>query len=296
MTPLVLELQQEALSKSVSTTDLLRKALVVARKLKVSDIGAWLSSEMNGYTGDIEVPKYRKLHGEVKVFNPYNGWIPLHMQNTEHAELLSFRSTSQSISELEHITSSGSDGNCYMKFEKKIEQQLMQSMEIAMEPALFVGESQILGIIEKTRNTILDWALSLEENGITGEGMSFSDKEKESADNITFNVRNLIGTMQDSQIQNDNISSSQNYNKVIDLEAVRGVLNEISNRIIELKLSKEKEAELQSEIQCINTQLESPKPKVEVVKECLRSTRSIIEGAAGSALFQGVLTALRSFL
>jgi hypothetical protein len=295
MPSIVLELQQEALDKDISTTDLLRKALVVARKLKVKDIEAWLSSEMNGYSDKIDIPKYRELRGDLKAFNPINGWIPVHMEDTEQAEMLSTRSTAQSISELES-TISGEGDSCYMKFTKDIEQRLMRSMNIAFQPALFVTRAQILGVIEKTRNTVLDWALSLEESGITGEGMSFSKEEKESANNVTFNIKNLIGNMQDSQIQQDNVSSNQTYNKVLDLEAVRGVINELSKRISELELGTENEDELKSEISCINTQLDSPKPKIDIIKECLLTARNIVEGSAGSALFQGVLTSLGSFL
>lgn len=79
MASLVLELQRDALDKSVSTTDLLRKALVVARKLKVTDLVEWLTHELNGYPEGADVPEYRKLQGELKVHNPYHGWMPLMM-------------------------------------------------------------------------------------------------------------------------------------------------------------------------------------------------------------------------
>jgi len=46
---LVLELQKEALDQRVSVSHLLRKALVVVRKLKLSEFQNWIEIELNGY-------------------------------------------------------------------------------------------------------------------------------------------------------------------------------------------------------------------------------------------------------
>jgi hypothetical protein len=61
MTGIVLELQREALGKGVRISDLLRKVLLVARKLKVSEIEAWVLSELNGYSDGAEIPEYRQV-------------------------------------------------------------------------------------------------------------------------------------------------------------------------------------------------------------------------------------------
>jgi hypothetical protein len=42
MTGIILELQKEALDKRTQISDLLRKALLVARKLKVQEIESWI--------------------------------------------------------------------------------------------------------------------------------------------------------------------------------------------------------------------------------------------------------------
>jgi hypothetical protein len=44
-----LELQRDALERSIAVSDLLRKALVVSRKLGIDSIQEWLNSELNGY-------------------------------------------------------------------------------------------------------------------------------------------------------------------------------------------------------------------------------------------------------
>lgn len=50
-----------------------------------------------------------------------------------------------------------------------------------MRYALRISVASAMDIIEKVKNTILEWTLKLEEEGVLGEGMRFSDKEKQSA-------------------------------------------------------------------------------------------------------------------
>ena len=75
MEGIVLELEREALDENVGIEALLRKAYLVARKLKLTDFEKWINNEQNGYEG--EVPEYRMIGGEYKALNPYRGWIPV---------------------------------------------------------------------------------------------------------------------------------------------------------------------------------------------------------------------------
>ena len=47
--------------------------------------------------------------------------------------------------------------------------------------AFFASKSELYRIMSTVRNKILDWALLLEENGIVGEDMTFTDLEKQIA-------------------------------------------------------------------------------------------------------------------
>lgn len=294
MSSLVLELQRDALEKTVPTTDLLRKAMVVARKLRVTDIEQWISHELNGYPEGAEVPSYRYLRGEPKVFNPYNGWIPLMISDAKRAELFSKRGTSQSIAELENIALGDGDF-VYMRYPKRTEQSLMKGMDIPMEPALVVSNSQVHGILDRVRNTVLEWALELEEKGIMGEGMSFTPDEKKEAGSVTVNLSNLgniVGSMRDSQIQQGTNNSTQSYTKTLDLEAVRRVVDELKLRVNEAKLHGDDQGQFDSDISCVESQLKAPRPNPEIIRESLRSLRSVLEGIASSAAFQGIVTAI----
>src|SRR5436305_6361273 len=85
MASLVIELQRLAAESNASVTELLRKALIVASKLKIEDFKEWINCELQGY-GDKEVPEYRRLTSEVKMFHPYHGWKPLFFETEETAE------------------------------------------------------------------------------------------------------------------------------------------------------------------------------------------------------------------
>jgi len=71
---IILELQREALSKDANIESLLRKAYVIAKKLKLKEFEDWIQLEQNGY-GSREVPEYRYVQGQIKARNPYYGWV-----------------------------------------------------------------------------------------------------------------------------------------------------------------------------------------------------------------------------
>lgn len=64
---------------------------------------------------------------------------------------------------------------------------------LPMRYALHISTASVMDIIEKVKNTILEWTLKLEEEGILGEGMRFSDKEKQTAMALPQTVNNYYG-------------------------------------------------------------------------------------------------------
>jgi hypothetical protein len=53
---------------------------------------------------------------------------------------------------------------------------------------LHLNDAQIRAIPEQIKDEVLDWACALEAAGVTGDGLSFSAKEKEVAHSVTFNI------------------------------------------------------------------------------------------------------------
>src|SRR5690606_11313778 len=121
-----------------------------------------------------EVPAYRHVRGEVKAWNPFNGWIPIHFGDTKMAEILATRNIGQPVAELEILQDKDDGGDLHVPFSEKTKNTLMDQMDIPMQPTLHVPRTSVVGILDAVRNTILRWALELEEKGVIGEGMTFS--------------------------------------------------------------------------------------------------------------------------
>ncbi len=183
MEGIVLELEREALDENVSIEVLLRKAYLVARKLKLTDFEEWINDEQNGYEG--KVPEYRMIGGEYKALNPYRGWIPVVLP-ANVAKVIAKVPLHNSISSLCDVYNT-SEGSISFTVSAEITEFLNSSSDgFDTTFSFHSSRSEIYRIISTVRNKILDWALLLEENGIFGEGMTFTEKEKEIASTTKF--------------------------------------------------------------------------------------------------------------
>ncbi len=101
---------------------------------------------------------------------------------------------------------------------------------------------------------------------------------------LPFNVIN-IGTMNNSTLQqgttNSTINFTYNAQTAVDIEKIVSQLNDIKES---LNLSNELQSELLSELQTIEIQSKSSKPKNIIIAESLKSIRTILEAVAGNAL------------
>lgn len=212
MSKIVLELQQEAISKESDILNLLRKAYLVARKLKLNEFENWINNELNGYEAMDKLPDYRKVRGEVKAWNPYQGWIPVILENDEMDKAISEYLVPDSIPNIKNIYDNSSNGRAVLQFGASMNQFLAKSCDFTTKYALMIGVNQIYNIMEKVRNIVLDWSITLEDSGILGDGLQFTDKEKEIANTTaTINnyTNNFYGDIKDTQIQQDTKDSIQ---------------------------------------------------------------------------------------
>ncbi len=297
MSSLVIELQRDTLDPKIAASDLLRKALVVSRKLKVKEFQDWIELELNGYKS--QPPDYRKIQGEIKVWNPYNEiWMPIVFSDPEEAEILSGSNLVQPVGELEALADNKlSSSFFHIPFSKDIESKFMKSNEYPSTPTRLVDYSRIHGILDQIRNTVLQWALKLEEDGIIGDGMSFSDKEKEKAAEIHYQIGNFISNISHSQIQQGAISSKQEVEITSEnKEVLRELLKNYSEAKEKLELEPEKRNELEADMQSLSSQLDSPKPKFAVIQSCLKSVKSVLENAGGSVVGSLLLEQIKNVL
>ena len=130
----------------------------------------------------------------------------------------------------------------------------------------------------------------LEENDILGEGMSFTANEKKTAEKTSYNINNFYGSVQSPQIQQAAVNATQMSSLYqFDSDMVKKILDEVKNHIKDLNVGSDTEQELEAEIQTVEVQIKSPKPKYGIIKESLMSIRKILEGAGGSIAAQLLL-------
>ena len=199
--PIVLQLQELASDNGTEITELLRKALIVATKLSLLEFKVWVLSELNGYSDSSTLPKYRLIKGDVKVHNPVRGLIPFMIKAPDLQDLMCRVRVTDSVSSIQHLMDSRNDGAIVFYFSAEQEAALMRAQGEYMtplRPVRVVGANQLLGILQTVRTSMLEWALSLEAEGILGDGLSFSIKEKERAvTSKSINIENFQGVLGD---------------------------------------------------------------------------------------------------
>lgn len=289
MKPVVIELQHEALNRDIPITDLCRKAYVVARKLRIKEFEDWLKGELEGYSDNADIPEYRVVTGEVRAWNPYHGWQPIYFEEAHIAEAVSKRNNGQRIAEIENLLNSVAEKGSSLQIPFAPNQQniICESIGYQTQVTLMTSESGLVRIIDAVRNIILNWAIKLEEDGILGEGMTFSEDEKSEVVKHSYNVNNFYGEVTGSQIQQSSTDSSQSQSiSNFSTETVSAFISELKSQLESIDLGEEERQELTAEISTVEIQAASPKPKEGIIKESLGSIRRILEGASGGAIGQ----------
>lgn len=264
---------------AISTADLLRRALVVARRLAVPELVDWINAELNGY-GAVEVPDYRRLQGDLVAENPIHGPVPFLAPQFGH--FLTNFSNRQSIPELIHLRNSNRPIGTHFPpdVERTLISMMRESMGVAMRPALMFSAVQVEGIIETVRSRILDWALDLEGRGIVGEGMSFTLQEKRAVQEQHYHISNVSGSQ--IQIGSSGSTQTQANTTATDIEALKGLVVALGATLADAK--GDAADELRAELATLKAQANSPKPKWEIIKATARSIKTVAEGAAGGLI------------
>lgn len=300
MNSIIQQLQIEAAEKNSSVVELLRKAKIAASKLELGDFLDWVEKELNGYKGTDFIPDYREIHGDPRGWNPYHGWVPLMFtEDPKTQDLVSKRKVIQSIGTLEELVSNkNSSDNLQMPFSSEANQQISQAVGFTTRFTLMVSSSSIISILDTVRNIILDWSIKLEKEGILGDGISFSQAEKEKAqEKIVYNIEKIenftgnMGLMKDEA----SIQIEQNYSEN-EIKELKNIMIQIKDNLNTLNLDEPKQEQLEAETQVLQSELNSEKPKKSSIRDKLGSIKRILEGATGNVLAQGISLLIGKYL
>ncbi|ENO3979100.1 hypothetical protein ACBI01_003287 [Aeromonas veronii] len=195
MPALIPQLVDMASTPDIKTSDLLRRALVAASRLGVKELEEWLDSELNGYVRDGgKVHYYRIVNCELMWIKSEQKPCSLPVKSAKQK----IRSLVQPISELEFWILDRDD--IYLSLSPELESELKAKNQQLRD--MFLAQRipivTIHGIVDRVRNVVLRWALNLEQQGILGENMSFTDQEKQQSQHIHINI---TGDVKNSQIQ-----------------------------------------------------------------------------------------------
>lgn len=287
MQPLVITLEADCLDSNVSIMEVLRKALVVARKLSLVDARTWIEKELNGYIEGDEPPPHRLLTGEIVAWNPVRGhYIPVVFDDPQVAIKLSKCFAGQPIGELESVVKDGTD-SLFFPFPPNLERQLRGHSTAGLMSTRRLTHAEVSGIIDAVRNMVLNWCLQLEQDGILGEGMVFSVKEKEIATHTNYTIT-YNAPVTHSQIQQGSPNATQKMSvSGFDENAVANFIQLLRKHESDLQLSSP--SQLESEIQRVESEIANSNPNEHILRESLQTIRNLIEGCASSLIASGLL-------
>jgi AbiTii len=211
---LVQEIQTQALDPTVRVTDLLRKVKLAAVKLKLTETIDWVEHELRGYLGidDDQVPTYRRGHGTLMQNDQFGSRVA-------HGDTMTVAALSQvflrePISSLEALANS-SGNTLIIGVDPDIEASIKTHMGLTTSSfSVTFGKSMVISAIDRVRDLILDWSVALEQQGILGEGISFTMEEKDKASiaGSTINIQSFQGHL-------GNVTGDQNRTNVASLDS-----------------------------------------------------------------------------
>ena len=282
MPALIPQLITMASNPEVKTTDLLRNALVAARKLKQPDWVSWIKNELDGYPKSAVIPQYRILTGQLYAINPGKGLVLLPVLNAELHEVMTTCPFYYPIDGVEPLAS----GTEYVVLPMDPSQSKMVAAlyKMPIAPQVRFGANQVQRLIGAVRTKVLEWALDLDELGIQGEGMSFTTQEQKQAESVTniFIGGDVIGGQM--MLGSPGGQQQQTVTGEQKTEALAALLPWLQQVIAQGQLQGEACAELQAELDTLKAQAASPNPKWSVIGAVVGSVRTILESAGGGIL------------
>ena len=225
------------------------------------------------------------------------GYRPIQFPDTGTEIKLSKRKLGQRVAEIESLLNGQDDNSAGFEMSLSPEKRrlICDAIGIKTEIILTISDASLAGVLDAVRNIILNWAVKLEEDGVLGEGMTFSDSEKTEAGKHSYNVNNFYGSVTGTQIQQSSSGSEQSIEvKGVSMDSVAQFIKALRSELPTLPIGDDVNRELSSDMATVEAQIVSPNPKDNIVRASLGSIRRILEGAGGGAAAQLLLIQLQS--
>lgn len=284
MSSIVLDLQNEIISPNCDIVNVLRKAHVIAVKLGLTEFDQWISRELNGYHGNDIIPEYREVRGVLKALNPYQGWIPTMLTDDELESKICTIRVPNSISEIVSL-SAMSDTGLMSEFtgEKLNNLNRLFATPMPMKYALHYSGPAIVDIVEKVKNTVLEWTLKLEAEGILGENMQFNATEKEHAQSIPQTINYFYGSANviNAPVERSAVVAGDGNTIQFTYEAADRAVSEIESSIEKENLSSDDKETVMEMLAEIKDKISQEK-KPNIIKAALSGLKDFLIGVGAS--------------
>lgn len=120
----------------------------------------------------------------------FRRWLPARLPTTDLQDRVTEQFIVDSVAELEAFA--GQSGTLTRGFAPEEQRILSSIFQRDTEFRCFLQRPQIAGILDEIRNRVLEWAISLGKLGVKGDGLSFSDTEKEMAHAVSLHVNGNV--------------------------------------------------------------------------------------------------------
>lgn len=255
---MVLKFQAMALDNETSVSALLRMAKAIAVKLDLKDVEKWINSELNGYE-NTKVPDYRKIRAHLRAVHPHHGLVEAPVADGTLEEKLSTVYLQASVGELESVPAGA---NLTFALSTQTSHMLQSSQPEFLRFSLvrLVGNNKIMNTLEQVRNRLLSWSLELEQQGILGENLQFSQQDKIRAP-MTTNNFNFNGTVNNAGVMG---SGNHDFTQQNTQHIAAGDFEALKERLQSIGFTAENVGELKALIDSEPTPIESSRfmPKI----------------------------------
>ena len=154
-----------------------------------------------------------------------------------------------------------------------------------------------MDIIEKVKNTILEWTLKLEEKGIIGDNMTFTEKEKNTATSIPQTINNYYGDTKIVNSSGDNASvvTGNNNNVSFSYEKAFKIIEEIEESINNENLNQDDLETAKDILSDIRDKI-SQKKKPPIINASLSGLKDFLIGTGANVAAALIQTKLQGFI
>lgn len=235
---MVQQFQLMALDNEVPIMSLLRMAKAIAYKLDLQNVSEWIDHELNGYN-NTRIPEYRIIKGQLKAVHPMHGLVEAPVADSKLESKLATVYIKSSISEISSVPS-GANLSYPLSTELAHTLQASQPDFLRFSLVRVVGHNKLVNISEQVRNRLLLWSLELEKEGILGEGLQFSQQDKNRAP-MTTNNFNFNGTVNNAGVMG---SDNHDFNQQNSQYITAGDFDALKSRLESIGFSKQDVQEL----------------------------------------------------